>query len=128
MASTPCIPFLWATRWIVSTLVCRPTTGDRLSHAPRMENGMSWMSKRTVSGGVIGESLGGGGMSVLHRARGEPSGDVPLGDDEQDRGRDRGQHGGGHQLAPLLVLGADVVVETHGDRPELAALAVERGG
>src|SRR5450756_3234682 len=56
----------------------------------------------------------GGVGSVLDCTGGHAGGDVLLGEDEQQGGRDRCHDGGGHHRAPLLVLGADVVVDAHG--------------
>src|SRR3954447_200949 len=89
---------------------------------------MSRMSKLMLVGPIMDGFPWPLGTSVLDGAGGQTGCHVPLREDEQDRGRDGGQHRGRHELAPLLVLGPDVVVEAHGDRTETSAVAIECGG
>src|SRR3954465_271490 len=69
----------------------------------------------------------GGRAGLLDRAAVDAGRDVLLGEDEQDDGRDRGEHRGGHHCAPVGDIGAEVGVDAEGDRDD-GALRGQRQG
>jgi hypothetical protein len=64
---------------------------------------------------------------VLDRAGGDTSSHVALRQDQQQGSRNRGDHSGGHDRVLFLVVVADVAIDPHSDRLQLAA-SVQGGG
>ena len=119
-STTGCMPLTWETRWISSAVVCRPhDRGQVQPRAPYRERNLTDVEGcAAVASSAVGRwafvwAVNG---SVLHGAGGDTGGDVALGHDDEQCGRDGGENSGGHHRAPLLVLGADVVVDPHRDR------------
>src|SRR6187397_2098389 len=65
--------------------------------------------------------------SVLYRAGGHASGHVALGDDEQERSRNRGDDRGGHDRVPVLGVVPEVPVDADGNGLQGTATIEGRG-
>src|SRR5881394_1013364 len=96
-------------------------TGEMSNQEPNVLNGMSRTEKVAAWDMKADLVSTGSDASVLDGSGRHTGGDVALGQDQDQRGRQGGHDGGGHDRVPLLVVVADVVVDAEGDRPQIAA-------